>query len=325
MNKTEVTDVVLTTLVDDHELRLPKFLVVGNLIMVRLAFTNFENGPIAFERDLNILQLSRVNTLKFQFESLLRKHIRTEQHLRLLQYARLVNVFSWHVLETEVTEDWVVLEVLHSWIQIIFVSNTKGIGIGIARFLKLCLVQLQLMLQSAVTVLVHGLANEVTDQLDDNLGVIVNADDVIVLNHKVLPLAHVLCSVGLNLVNFCQLSEILNELISSACFLRLEKAEPEDLGVDTRAQLLADLFGQIVVHDVLEIDRVELVGPWVQNLEALMVHILGSESLNILLDELKVSLVGLDGIAQIILINSFFVVSEEGANGLDARCALQVL
>ena len=157
------------------------------------------------------------------------------------------------------------------------------------------------------------------------MGVIVDADDVIILNHEVLPLAHVLGGVGLNLVHFCQLSKVLNELISSARLLRLEETEPEDLCVDTRAQLLADLLRQIVVHDVFEVYGVELVGPWVQDLETLVVHVLGSESLDVFLDELEVGLVRLDRIAQIILVNGLLVVTKERANGLDARCALQVL
>jgi len=49
----------------------------------------------------------------------------------------------------------------------------------------------------------------------------------------------------------------------------------------------------------------------VENLEALVIHVLVSESLDVLLDEGEISLVGLDGVAQVILINSLSMVSKE--------------
>lgn len=105
----------------------------------------------------------------------------------------------------------------------------------------------------------------------------------------------------------------------------LEEAEPEDLSIDTGAQLAANLLSQVIVYNILEIDRVELVGPWMEHLEALVVHVLRSKSFNILLNEFKVSLVRFDGIAQIIFVNRLLVVPEERANGLDARSTLQIL
>jgi len=62
-----------------------------------------------------------------------------------------------------------------------------------------------------------------------------------------------------------------------------------------------------------------------QNLEALMVHILGSESLNVLFNEFEVSLIRLNGIAQIVLVDRFLVISQERTNCLDARSTLKIL
>jgi hypothetical protein len=62
-----------------------------------------------------------------------------------------------------------------------------------------------------------------------------------------------------------------------------------------------------------------------KNLKALMVHVLTSKSFNIFFNELEISLVGFDRITEIILVNNFFVVSQEGSNGFDARCALKIL
>ncbi len=41
---TQVTDVILAILADNHKLRLPKLLVVWDLVMVSLTFANFKNA-----------------------------------------------------------------------------------------------------------------------------------------------------------------------------------------------------------------------------------------------------------------------------------------
>ena len=48
-----------------------------------------------------------------------------------------------------------------------------------------------------------------------------------------------------------------------------------------------------------------------KHLETLVVHLLFSESLNVFLDEYEISLVSLNWIAQVILINLFLMVSQE--------------
>ena len=56
-----------------------------------------------------------------------------------------------------------------------------------------------------------------------------------------------------------------------------------------------------------------------------MVHELVSEPFDVLLDELEVSLVRLDGVDQVVFIDCLLGVSQERADGLDAARALQVL
>jgi hypothetical protein len=48
-----------------------------------------------------------------------------------------------------------------------------------------------------------------------------------------------------------------------------------------------------------------------KNLEALMIHVLSSKSLDIFLDELEIGLVGLDWVREIIFIDVFLVVTKE--------------
>ena len=58
------------------------------------------------------------------------------------------------------------------------------------------------------------------------------------------------------------------------------------------AEMLAHLRGEVVIHDIFEIDLVEIVGPWVKNREALVLDPLCAILHNVVPDELKVSLVG---------------------------------
>jgi hypothetical protein len=60
-------------------------------------------------------------------------------------------------------------------------------------------------------------------------------------------------------------------------------------------------------------------------LEALVVHLLASESLNVFSDEFKISLVGFNGIAQVVFNDLFLIVSKVGTYSSNAGSALQIL
>ena len=55
-----------------------------------------------------------------------------------------------------------------------------------------------------------------------------------------------------------------------------------------------------------------------KNLEALVVHFLLSEPLDILTDKVEIGLIGLDWVAQVIFIDLLLWVSQEGADSFDA-------
>jgi len=134
---------------------------------------------------------------------------------------------------------------------------------------------------------------------------------VIHINHGLLKLGLVLSPVVLHLVDFTKLSNSLKEFISRACLLWLEESKPEHLGIEVGAKSCVDVLGKRVVDDVFEVNIIKLISPWMENLEAFMVHVLLSKSLNIFLDEDEISLICLDWIAEIVLINSLLVVSQE--------------
>jgi hypothetical protein len=64
----QITDEVFSVLADNHELGLPQFLVVGDLVVVGLTFTNFEDAEIAIKTDRQVFYLLCVYRLKVQMK-----------------------------------------------------------------------------------------------------------------------------------------------------------------------------------------------------------------------------------------------------------------
>ena len=64
MDDTQVSDVVFAILANDHELRFPEFLVVRDLVVVGLTFTDLEDTLRAIDGDLKILELFGIDGLE---------------------------------------------------------------------------------------------------------------------------------------------------------------------------------------------------------------------------------------------------------------------
>ena len=88
------------------------------------------------------------------------------------------------------------------------------------------------------------------------------------------------------------------------------------MGILTLLQNLADLSLKIWIDDVFHIYLVKIIGPWMQNLEALILDLLVSVSLDIGSQEVKGSLICLDGVSQVIL-RDFFWLSKVRTNSFD--------
>ena len=147
MDKAEISDVILPTDVDDHELCFPKFLVVWDLIVIGLTFSDLENTSITLESDFHILELFGVDALKFELKSFFRNRIWSKNHFGLLQETWVVKVFAGHILEGQVSENLVIFEVLKSWVGVVNVGSPKGILVGINGTLEVGLIKLELMLK----------------------------------------------------------------------------------------------------------------------------------------------------------------------------------
>jgi len=61
VNNTHITDKVTPVLADNHELTLPKFLVVRNLVVVGLSLTDLEASSVSFKGEAEVLKLLGVD------------------------------------------------------------------------------------------------------------------------------------------------------------------------------------------------------------------------------------------------------------------------
>ena len=130
----------------------------------------------------------------------------------------------------------------------------------------------------------------------DFFGVFTKAEDEIAVNCGLLVGGQVLAVEVGDLVQVGELAEGAKEIVGRDGSLALEEGEPEYLSV-LSAQMLAHFAGQVVVHDVLEVNFVEVVRPWVQNGEALVLYALLAVLLDVLFEELEARLIGRDRVA----------------------------
>lgn len=121
-----------------------------------------------------------------------------------------------------------------------------------------------------------------------------------------------------------QLAQCTEKVVCRHRCLTLEKTEPENLGI-LNPEVFANLSRKIVIHDVLEINLVQIVSPRVEDGEALMVDALSTILQDIITDEGEVRFIGLNRVKEVVLNELFLVVANKRADGLDARGALEIL
>ena len=64
MDETHVSDIELAIDAADHELGLPKLLVVWNVVVSSLTLSDLEHGSIAINLDLNVLELLGIDLVE---------------------------------------------------------------------------------------------------------------------------------------------------------------------------------------------------------------------------------------------------------------------
>ena len=71
MNDAEISDEILSVFLDNHELAFPELLVVGDLVVVGLTFTDLEDTLRAVDGDTKVLKLFSVNGFEGHVELVL--------------------------------------------------------------------------------------------------------------------------------------------------------------------------------------------------------------------------------------------------------------
>jgi hypothetical protein len=84
-------------------------------------------------------------------------------------------------------------------------------------------------------------------------------------------------------------------------------------------KLTADFVSEVVVQNVFEINVIEIVSPRVENLEALVLDTLCSETTNVFLDEGSLAFVNTGGVGDVVVVHSFLGVADKLTDSLDAR------
>lgn len=170
-------------------------------------------------------------------------------------------------------------------------------------------IHLNLSVKHTITLLSLGLLAEVFNHLDDSLRILVDSNHIVVLNHDLLIVFHNFVPIALKVIDFAQLANVLEEFVCCTRQLGLKESQPEYLSSFRPFKKGNNLLSKVVVQNILEIDKIKLVGPWMKHREALMTHVLSSELANVLLDEQEVSLISLYRVAQVILQDHLLRVS----------------
>ena len=322
MDNSKITDIIFAVLADNHELRLPEFLIIRDLVVIGFTFADLENTLGAIDGDFKIFEFFGINSLKFHVQLVGSSAVGKGLKSAALEINRDLELAWGKLTHADGVQITVVHELVQTWV--LGKRKTSGQGLDLVSCgIKLGGVGLDLVLERVVTD-ARASIDDLLDENSDLFGVFRQAENEVAGDGSSLVGGQVhLVELG-NLVQVGQLTEGAKEVIGGNGGLALEEGEPEDLGV-LGAEELAHLSSQVVVHDVLEVNFVEIVGPWVQHGEALVLYALSAVLLDVFLEELEVGLVSVDGVTQVILVDGFLLVADEGADGLDARARLQVL
>jgi len=74
VNESHISDKEVSINRADHKLCFPEFLIIRDMIMSSFTFTNFVDGSVTLNIDLNVSEFLSVDLLKFKFEPLLWDH-----------------------------------------------------------------------------------------------------------------------------------------------------------------------------------------------------------------------------------------------------------
>jgi hypothetical protein len=166
--------------------------------------------------------------------------------------------------------------------------------------------------------------NNIANKLVDSCKVFRQGDNVVGLLGSVLIAYKILLVIVRNSVDLAYFTDCSKELISWDRGLTLKVGKPENLSI-LIFQWLYDLSADIIIYDVFKVNQVEIVSPGMKDTETLVLDSLDSIFLNVLLNEFVRSFICRDGVAEVVCINLFLWIADEGADCFYARRRLKVL
>lgn len=332
VHNTQVSNVELSILRDDHELRLPEFFVVSNDIVIAVAFSDLELGLISAKLNFEVSEFIGVDRRKAEHQLIFlfvvggkgesaAGHVESDLELLGVPVPRL-DVADVHHIEVGLGGVFRNFEDFGQFLFVyVLVLGVTKLATG-AALREPDLVSVK---ERHAAVPAGGLGVRLLDELLNLLRVLGKGHGEVVAEHEQF-VARLVSRIEmlLDLVHYAVLAEGANELVGGCRKLSLEEGKPKDACL-LRLKSFADRLSLILVDHVFEVDLVKIVGPGVQHLEALILHVLLSVSVNIGLNEVIVRLERDHWVFEIILFNSSSGILQKLRNGLDAGLRLQVL
>lgn len=118
VNNSQISQEVLSVLLDDHELTLPELLVVWNLEVASFSLSDLEDGFVSLEVDVNISQFFSVDVNEGEVKRLLRHLLWSDVDCNFLHVGGGLQLSSAEFSQGHVSENGMVGEVWHLWVQV---------------------------------------------------------------------------------------------------------------------------------------------------------------------------------------------------------------
>ena len=227
MDDTQVTDEVLAILADNHELRLPQLLVVGDLVVIAFALTDLEDTLGTIDRDLQILELLGIDGLKLHVKLVRGGAVGQRLKSATLKVARDLKIGWAQFPKINRAKLRVVLELSEARVPGGFKAWRAALDLLLA-LLELTSVGLDLVLKGVVTDTGASI-NNLLDKLSDFVAIYIEAEDEVAGDGGILVSRKVRIIELRDFIEVSQLTESTKEVIGGHGSLALKEGEPEDL------------------------------------------------------------------------------------------------
>jgi len=169
MDKAHISEEELSFDGANHKLGFPKLLVIRNMEMRCLTFTNFINSSISLNFDFDIFQFFCVNLFKLKSQTLLRNILRFDLHQSSTEITLIVRI---NILESELSELRLeTTEVPEAWSSVVLVVTLQVLWVSVDGSLEFSFVKFELVSKSIDTGFGSGCSNQFFDNSTDNIGV----------------------------------------------------------------------------------------------------------------------------------------------------------